>query len=383
MGESFRLLTVRGIDIRVHITFPLIIVWAILQFGVFSGQGLNGAVFGVIVTLLLFAIVVLHELGHSVAAQRYGVPVTQIVLLPIGGVAQLQRIPENPVQEFVIALAGPAVNGIIAVVLYLAHVVFGIGGALGGDTMGLLAGIARGGIDAVFDYIFAVNLFLAIFNLIPAFPLDGGRVLRALLATRLDYGRATAIAVNIGQTLAAIAGLLGFLNGDFFLILVAIFVYMGAGQEGQLVQMRRVLGSVTVDRAYSRQARTLSPQSTLKDAIDLTLTTFQSDFPVCDGEQLVGLLPYRRLVEALNQRGADTPVSEVMVADVQPVSPTESMFDVQQRMAEQQLDALPVVQDGRFLGLLTNRDVSELFRLASSNPGLLSKVAGSANPGSA
>jgi stage IV sporulation protein FB len=275
------------------------------------------------------------------------------------------------------------VNGVIAVIMYLAHALTGIGGTLAGDTMGLLAGIGRGGVDAVFDYIFAVNLFLAIFNLIPAFPLDGGRVLRALLATRLDYGRATAIAVTIGQTLAAIAGLLGFLNGDFFLILVAIFVYMGAGQEGQLVQMRRVLGNVTVDRAYSRQARTLSPQSTLKDAIDLTLSTFQSDFPVCDGERLVGLLPYRRLVEALNQRGADTPVHEVMVADVKPVSPAESMFDVQQRMAEQQLDALPVVQDGRFLGLLTNRDVGELFRLASGNPGLLSKVTGASNPDSA
>jgi stage IV sporulation protein FB len=309
-----------------------------------------------------------------VAAQGYGVPVTQIVLLPIGGVAQLQRIPENPVQELVIAIAGPAVNFVIAIVLYLVHLVFGIGGALPGDTMGLLAGIGRGGVNAVFDYIFAVNLFLAIFNLIPAFPLDGGRVLRALLATRLDYGRATAIAVSIGQALAGLAGLWGFLNGDFFLIVVAIFVYMGAGQEGQLVQLRRVLGDVTVERAYSRQARTLGPQATLQEAVDLTLTTFQSDFPVCDGERLVGLLPYKRLVEALNQRGADTPVREVMVTDVKPVSPNDSMFDVQQRMTEQQLDALPVVQDGRFLGLLTNRDVGELYRLASSNPGLLSKI---------
>lgn len=373
MGESFRLLTVRGIDIRVHITFPLIIVWAILQFGVFSGQGLNGTIFGIIVTLLLFAIVVLHELGHSLAAQRYGVPVNQIVLLPIGGVAQLQRIPENPVQELIISIAGPLVNVGIAIVLYLVHLLFGIGGALPGDTMGLLAGIGRGGVNAVFDYMFAVNLFLAIFNLIPAFPMDGGRVLRALLATRLDYGRATAIAVNIGQTLAWLAGLWGFLNGDFFLIVVAIFVYMGAGQEGQLVQLRRVLGKLTVDQAYSRQARTLNPQSTLQEAIDLTLTTFQSDFPVCDGEQLVGLLPYKRLVEALNQRSADTLVREVMVTDVKPVSPTESMFDVQQRMSEQQLDALPVVQDGHFLGLLTNRDVGELYRLASNHPRPLSR----------
>ncbi len=373
MGNSIRLLTVRGIDIRVHVTFPLILLFAILQFGVFTGQGVSGAIFGIIVILLLFTIVVLHELGHSLAAQYYGVPVTQIVLLPIGGVAQLQRIPENPVQELVIAIAGPLVNVVIAIVLYLAHLVFGVGGVSAGDPMGLLMGVGRGGINAVFNYVFAANLFLAIFNLVPAFPLDGGRVLRALLATRLDYGRATAIAVNIGQTLAWLAGLWGFLQGDFFLILIAIFVYMGAGQEGQLVQLRRVLGNLTVDQAYSRQARTLNPQSTLQDAVGLTLTTFQSEFPVCDGEQLVGLLTYQRLVEALNQRGAETPVREVMVTDVKPASPDTSLFDVQQFMTEQRLDAIPVVGAGRFLGLLTNRDVSELYRLASINPGLLSK----------
>jgi CBS domain-containing protein len=200
-------------------------------------------------------------------------------------------------------------------------------------------------------------------------------VLRALLATRLDYGRATAIAVTIGQSLAWIAGLWGFLNGDFFLILIAIFVYTGAGQEGQLVQLRRAFADLTVDRAYSRQARTLGPQSTLQEAVDLTLTSFQSEFPVRDGEQLVGLLTYPRLVEALNQRGADTPVREVMQTEVKPVDPNERMFDVQQRMAEQRLDAIPVVENGRLLGLLTNRDVSELYRLAASQPGLLPKTA--------
>jgi Zn-dependent protease/CBS domain-containing protein len=368
MTNSIRLLTVRGIDIRVHVTFPLILIFAILQFGVFTGEGVAGAIFGIIVTLLLFAIVVLHELGHSVAAQYYGIPVTQIVLLPIGGVAQLERIPENPTQELVIAIAGPLVNFVIAIVLYLAHLVFRIGGISTDEPMGLLIGVGQGGINAVFNYIFAANLFLAVFNLIPAFPLDGGRVLRALLATRLDYGRATAIAVNIGQSLAWLAGLWGFLNGDFFLILIAIFVYTGAGQEGQLVQLRRALGNLTVDKAYSRQARTLTAQSTLQEAIDLTLTSFQSEFPVRDGEQLVGLLTYQRLVEALNQRGAQTPVGDVMLTDVKSVRPDESMFDVQQRMAEQQLDAIPVVENGRFLGLLTNRDVNELYRLAANLP---------------
>lgn len=375
MNSSIRLFTVRGIDIRVHITFPLILVFAILQFGVFAGQGINGAIFGVIVILLLFTIVVLHELGHSIAAQHYGVPVNQIVLLPIGGVAQLQRIPENPMQEFVIAIAGPLVNVVIAILLYLVHILFGIGGVSTNDAMGLLIGVGRGNLDAVFNYVFATNLFLAVFNLIPAFPLDGGRVLRALLATRLDYGRATSIAVNIGQTLAGIAGVWGFLNGDFFLILIAIFVYMGAGQEGQQVQLRHTLGSLTVDRAYSRQARTLNSQSTLEDAVNLTLTTFQSEFPVIDGDQLVGLLTYQRLVQALNLRSPETVVRDVMLTGVTPVTPKDSMFDVQQQMAAQRLDAVPVVENGRFVGLLTNRDVSELYRLVTSNPGIFPTLA--------
>ena len=375
MGNSTRLLTVRGIDIRVHVTFPLILVFAVLQFGVFAGQGLNGAIFGIIVTLLLFGIVVLHELGHAIAAQRYGVPVTQIVLLPIGGVAQLQRIPENPMQELVIAIAGPAVNFAIAIVLYLAHQLFGIGGVSAGEPMGLLVNVGQGGVNAIFNYVFAANLFLALFNLVPAFPLDGGRVLRALLASRLDYGRATAVAVSIGQSLAWLAGIWGFLNGDFFLIVIAIFVYMGAGEEGQFVQLQRTFANLTVDRAYSRQARTLSPQSTLQEAINLTLTTLQSEFPVRDGERLVGLLTYPRLVEALNQRDAQTLVRDIMLTDVKPVGPNESMFDVYQRMTEQKLAAVPVAENGRFLGLLTNRDVSELYLLTARHPGMLPKVA--------
>lgn len=369
MGDSFPLLTVRGITIRVHITFPLILVWAVLQFGVFTGQGLGGAIFGIIVTLLLFVIVVLHELGHSFAAQNYGVPVKQIVLLPLGGVAQLEEIPEDPGQEFVIAIAGPAVNFIIAVVMIVINRLTGLGGSFT-DAGALFANIGRTTPDAIFDYVFAANLFIAIFNLIPAFPMDGGRVLRALLASRMDYGRATAIAVNVGQTLAWIMGLWGFLGGGFFLILIAIFIYMGAGQEGQMVALRRALGNLKVRQAYSRDAQTLTPQSTLQDAMQLLLRSFQADFPVCDNDRLVGLLTYARLVETLNERDSNTAVQAIMRTDVQPVSPEESLFDVQQRMATERVDALPVVQDGRFLGLLTSRDVNEVYRLISSQPRL-------------
>jgi Zn-dependent protease/CBS domain-containing protein len=370
MRDSLQLGTIRGIHLRVHFTFPLIFIWVILQFGVLTGQGVSGALFGVVVMLILFGIVVLHELGHSIAAQHYGIPVDEIVLLPIGGVAKLKRIPENPVQELVIAIAGPAVNFAIAIVLIVLNALLGLSGRID-DPAALLTAIETLSPEAIFYYVFVANLFLAIFNLLPAFPMDGGRVLRALLATRLPYPKATSIAVTIGQILAWVMGLWGFLGGGFFLIIIAIFIYLGASQEGQMVQVRSVLGDLIVRQAYSRQVQKLSPTSTLGDAVQFVLTTFQADFPVCDGERLVGLVTYKRLVEALNQHGPEMTVEQIMITDVTPVSPADALAAVQQRMLEENADALPVVEGDRFLGLLTSRDVSEVFRLASIQPDLI------------
>jgi stage IV sporulation protein FB len=351
----------------VHITFPLILIWAAIQFGVLAGRGLQGAIFGVVVTLLLFAIVVLHELGHSVVALHYGVPVKQIVLLPIGGVAQVERIPEQPRQEFMIAIAGPLVNFGLAIVMGL--VALAAGQSLGLDRLAVaISGLGSANLSGVFAYVFASNLFIGLFNLLPAFPMDGGRVLRALLATRLEYARATSIAVFVGQTLAWMLGLWGFLGGGFFLILIAVFIYIGAGQEGRLVQVRRVLRGVNVGQVYSRHARTLRPESTLSEAVQITLNSFQSDFPICDGERLVGLLTHTRLIQALQNHAADTPLAQIMMPGVEPVSPRDGLFVVQQRMAKDRIDALPVVESGRFMGLITDRDIQEAYLIASSQP---------------
>jgi Zn-dependent protease/CBS domain-containing protein len=370
VDSSFGLFSVRGINIRVHITFPLILVWAAIQFGVLTRQGASGAAFGIIVTLLLFAIVVLHELGHSIAAQNYGVPVKQIVLLPIGGVAQLARIPEEPVQELVIAIAGPLVNFGLAILMFAAGLAAGIDGLMSNPLRiaGLLGEISP---NAIFTYVFASNLFLGVFNLIPAFPMDGGRVLRALLATRLNYARATRIAVVIGQSMAWLLGLWGFLNGGFFLILIAVFIYMGASQEGQLVQLRNVLGGLKVKQAYSPKARVLNPQSPLREAVDLTLSSFQADFPICDGDQLVGFLTHNQLVDSLNRFGPDVAISQVMSRNITPVGPDDELLAVQQRLSENNRDAAPVVDQDRFLGLITSRDINELYRLVSSQPNLV------------
>lgn len=371
MGSSLRLFTVRGIAIRVHITFPLIIIWAALQFGYLNGGGMVGALFGIIVIILLFLLVTLHELGHSMAAMRYGVPVEQIVLLPIGGVAQLKRIPENPTQELVIAIAGPAVNFGIAILLTAAAFAFGI---QIDNPAAILAGLQRITFESIFGYIFFYNIFLGVFNLLPAFPMDGGRVLRALLASRLEYARATDIAVRIGRSLAWLLGLYGFLGGGFFMILIAFFIYMGAGQEGAAVRSRSILRGLVVAQAFSRNVQSLFPTDTLQAAVDLTLSGAQANFPVCDDGQLVGLLTYPTLVQALNQYGPAKVVSEVMLTDVPSVSSGDGLFEVQQRFQTGQLDALPVVDDDSFLGLITARDLNEVFRLVTVNPDLLPRA---------
>lgn len=375
MDSSIRLFNIRGITIRMHITFPLILVWGAIQFGLLTGRGLAGAIFGTVITILLFGIVVLHELGHSFAAQYYGVSVKQIVLLPIGGVAQLAHIPEKPTQEFVIAIAGPLVNFGLVALMVLASLAFGQGVGLESPAA-MLEHMKNLSLGSIFNYLLFSNLFLALFNLLPAFPLDGGRVLRALLATQMNYTRATVIAASIGQSLAWLLGLWGFLGGGFFLILIAIFIYLGAGQERQAVQIRHALEGITVEQAYSRQARTLSPESTLRDAVDLTLSTFQADFPVCDGDQLAGLLTYSQLIKALDRHNPETPVEEVMLTDVPSVAPDEEMFAVQQCLIENKLDALPVAEEGRFLGLITSRDINELYRLVSHQPNVVTGTRG-------
>lgn len=380
MDNSIKLFRIAGIDIKMHVTFPLILVWGALQFGLLRGQGLRGAVFGVVATLLLFVIVVLHELGHSFAARHYGVQVRQIVLLPLGGVAQLEQIPEKAWQEFVIAIAGPLVNFVLAALLFP---LLGAFNASPGGLFAALQNLRTGSGAALLAYLYVTNLFLGIFNLIPAFPLDGGRVLRALLATRLPYPTATRIAVSIGQTLAFLLGLWAFLGGGFFLILTAAFIYFGASQEGSLVQVRSVLRDVRVQQAFSRQVQVLDAGDPLQRAVDLTLQSFQADFPVLERGQLVGLLTGGDLLAAVSRRQNGVAVRDVMRTHIGSTSPDEDLFTVQQKLAQAHVDALPVVENGQLVGVLTSRDLNEVYRLLSVNPQIVSRgssAAGVADP---
>ncbi len=362
MGRSFKLFAVRGIDVRIHFTFPLILLWAGLQFGLVGGST-SAALFGVIVIALLFVLVTLHELGHSFAALYYGVPVKQIVLSPIGGLAQLERMPEKPVQEFVIAVAGPAVN--VAVALLMAPIIPLMGLQLTdfAAALSLNAGLT---VTAVFIYVFFYNIVLAVFNLLPAFPLDGGRIFRSLLAMKLDYVQATQIASYIGRGFAVMLGLYALFNGGIFMIFIAVFIYLAAGQEAAAVRYRNTLRGYTVADVYSPTAYTLNPYNNLQQVVNLMMMSGQTSFPVVQDERLEGFVTQQDLGAAMQTRGSHTWTNMIMRRDVKPVSPAMPLVEAQERLLTEQLEALPVVDNGRYLGLVGRWQIQQFFRLLAT-----------------
>ena len=354
MSWSIPIIRIAGIQLRIHVTFVLLIAW--LAFG-----SASAAIF----VLLLFLCVVLHEFGHALAAKAYGINTPDITLLPIGGVARLERIPEEPKQELAIAAAGPAVTAIIALSLFI---VIAARGAMAFQT-------PIEGDDLVLN-LFKINVWLLLFNLIPAFPMDGGRVLRALLATRLSYARATQVAATVGQAFAlffAIIGLFGVpgvFNRNPFLIFIALFVYIGASQEAALAQMRDFSRRFPVSSAMVREFRSLAESATLEEAVDALLATSQHDFPVL-GEQgnVAGILTRHDLIAALRKNDPRIRVGDVMRRDIPTVTTGTRFEDAFRIMQECNCPAVPVLDSmKRLVGLLTPENVSELMMVQSALP---------------
>lgn len=371
--NSFTLFKVQDIEIKIHITFPLILIYAAVQFGFLSAGGfsLSGAAFGVVVTLLLFVCVAIHELMHSLTSTWMGYPVQDIVLLPLGGVSQIEQMPEGPGEELLMAIAGPLSNVVIAIILSV--VALFTPASLFAGLRRMLMSPANLGWRDMISYLIVTNISLAVFNLLPAFPMDGGRVLRSLLATVMPRARATALAVTVGQGLAWIMGLTGLLTGNLLWVLIAIFIYSGAAQEGRMARIQEVLQDLRVEQAFSRGAHSVSPDDPVGRAVDLTLEGFQADFPVCDEGRLVGLLTHTDIVRALKQGQPGIRVRDIMQTQFPTLTRDDGLFQVHQQMQDTGLDALPVVEgEGgeRFLGLLTRGDVNEAYQLASLSPEL-------------
>jgi Zn-dependent protease/CBS domain-containing protein len=369
MRWSFKVARVAGIDIRIHATFFLLLGFV----AYFSGHG-EGATWGlsaVLIWLLVFLCVLLHELGHAIAAKTYGIPTVDITLYPIGGVARMERMPEKPVQELVVALAGPLVN--VVIIIVLGAVLLATGGLKIVLETVLLA---TGALDSaaistepnLLQILFLMNIIMVVFNLVPAFPLDGGRVLRALLATRMEYAQATRLAAGIGQGLALAIGVYAAFSHNFLLILIAIFIYMAAESEAAIVQMRSVTAGLPVSSAMMTRFDTLDHRATLNQAIDVLLGTSQHEFPVLDDNGgFAGLLTKHDLLVALRNSGADTPVIDVMVKGLPTVLPQTSLDRALDFVRQAGVAALPVLDNtGRLVGLFTPENVSELLMVKTA-----------------
>jgi len=357
MNWSFKIAKILGIEVRIHFTFFLLLAW--IGLGYYKVGGAPAAVDAVVFICLVFVCVLLHEFGHAMAARRYGIRTPDITMLPIGGVARLERMPEKPSQELVVAIAGPLVNVAIAAVLLL---IFGFSG----QSFDLTA-VERTG-TSLPQKLLMVNLWLVAFNLLPAFPMDGGRVLRALLAMRLPYARATQIAANVGQLMAFGFGFWGLTQGPIMLVLIAVFVFFGAQSEAAHAEMKSASSGLRVHAGMITQFQTLPIHADLNAAIEALLHTSQHDFPIVGpAGEVRGLLTRDDLLIALRKSGAETPVAEVMRIDVPAVHETMLFERAVATMQESNCPALPVLDTaGRLVGLFTPENVGELMMIRNA-----------------
>jgi stage IV sporulation protein FB len=343
MAWSFPIARIAGTVVKVHVTFLLLLAVFLVA----------GGVAAVVMILAIFACVVAHEFGHVAMARRFGVRTPDVILLPIGGLARLERMPEEPRQELLIALAGPAVT------LGLAAIFYAILRA-GGATPPLLPSLRVAG-DSVLGDLYRINVLLLLFNLIPAFPMDGGRVLRALLAVRQGLARATRIAASVGQLLAFGLGFAALMTGDMLLLLIAFFVFLGAGAEAAAVETRAAGRGLTVRDMMVTDFRTLPAWATLRDAAELLVASDQREFPVVDNTGAVeGILTRDDLVKGLSQKGADALARSALQAPSPPVS-AGLPFDVALATLQSSgRSALPVIENGRLIGMLTKDNITDL-----------------------
>ena len=375
MGTSLKLFRINNIEVRVHWSFVLILVYGAFAYSQGPAGVLIGAIYGVVAILLLFVCVTLHEFGHALVAQYYGVHVKSIMLFPIGGVANLERLPEKPIQEFLIAIAGPLVNFVLAFIL-LPFVMVGVAmqvrsGNGPNGILELLADAQTPGIINLLVYLLLMNLMLALFNLLPAFPMDGGRILRSLLAMTMNYVQATRVAVTVGRIVAVLLAIWGIFlwssgGGGIFLLLIAFFVYVGGGAEREGVESRAILRNFTARDALTPGAGNFYITDRLQRAADQLMVSYQTDYPVLDlGGQFAGVLTRSGLIRALEEYGSDGRVVDAMLpaGDVPVCKPTADLVSVWEQMSVSGTRVVAVKDDGQFLGLITIDDLTEVVHV--------------------
>jgi Zn-dependent protease len=356
MKWSLNIGKIFGINFRIHITFFLLLFFIFIS--VLNEGGFGKAVLSVLFICAIFVCVVIHEVGHSLFARRFGKHPQSITLLPIGGIAAIEEIPEKPGQEIAMSIVGPFINLIIAGVIYLF-----VGRWSGVGVPDLYPDSAR----SFFAGLIGVNIMLAIFNLIPAFPMDGGRVLRGILATKMEYVRATSVAVFIGQAIAVFFIFSGiFMFSNWWLSIIGLFLYIGAGSEKQYVILRSLLHQVPVSEAMATDFRSLRPEELLSSVLEHFHHGCQQDFPVVGDYGIEGILTRDRMLTSIPQKGLNVPVSEVMDRTLVWVDPKMSLEDVYKKLLADRKTAVAVVEDGQVKGIVCLDGISRYFMVKAA-----------------
>ncbi|WP_436925458.1 site-2 protease family protein [Halosimplex amylolyticum] len=391
--RRFRIGSAFGIPINVDLTFLLVLplfAWAIgSQLGRYVGfvNDLFGSSIpvdlltsstelslglGLVAALGLFVGVVLHELGHSLVAMRYGFPIGSITLWIFGGIAQMEEMPEDWRQEFAIAIAGPTVSVALGAVSYAAFLAVPAGGSL-----------AVAATKFVLGYLALMNVVLAVFNMLPGFPMDGGRVLRALLNRTRPYARATEIAAEVGKLFAILLGLFGlFGGGGLFLVAIAFFIYIGAASEAQQTVMRAAFEGVTVRDVMTPAERVtaVDADQSVADLIETMFRERHTGYPVERDGEIVGLVALED-ARAVREVERDAyRVGEVMSTEIYTVTPEADVMTALERLDEHAVGRLLVMDDDEFVGLLTRTDIMTALSIIKSSGRYQSEPADGTEP---
>ena len=357
MKGSFKLGNVAGIGVFVHWTFAILIAFIIFS-NYRSGQNAEQITWAVIFILSIFVTVFLHELGHALAAKRYNIKTKDITLLPIGGLARLESIPEKPQEELVVAIAGPAVNIALAFITGLFITI--------PDIKDLSVELSGGvGANNFFLNFFIVNLWLALFNLIPAFPMDGGRVLRALLAMKFERHIATNIAARIGQVLAVGFVFIGFFSNPF-LVFIGLFIFLGAQAEAEFTLTQSLLKGYTVRDVLMRQYQTIESNETVKTAVAMLLNGQSRNFLITENGLSVGTLSREEIIKALSEQGENVVIHNVMNKDLVYLDADSPLENAYQQVQQSKADLMPVMENKRLIGTLDTENILEFIMVKNA-----------------
>ena len=357
MKGSWKIGHIAGIKIEVHWTFSLLLLWVVFL-EIQRGGTLASGLMNIMLILFLFACVVLHELGHALTAKRMNINTKQITLLPIGGVASLEKMPDKPSEELLVALAGPAVNVVLALLLLL---FVPIQKYLAMDASELEAFFTTPGWEPLLVYLLIANVMLVLFNMIPAIPMDGGRVLRALLSFRMDRVQATDFAASLGQVISVIFFVLGLLYNPF-LVLIALFIFIGAYGENQMVKQESLMKGHTIRDAMLTKITFLRPHDTLRDVVELILAGTEKNFIVRDGGEIKGVLFQKDIVPHLKQSGRL--VQDLMRKRTKSLQADEDLKRFFELVNTEKQRFFPVTDGyGTLLGAIDMQNVSEFLLL--------------------